>query len=203
MVVDLDDFGSNHIISDMCQTHDCRDALDKLHYANLDFKCTLFAVPGEMTMELLEWCKSNNSWIELGMHGFYHRNNYECDKMTYDEFDEQFHIFSDMLDSFFVPLFKAPGWQISDGIYQWLDEGNWMLADQAYNNLRRPKGIQTYINNDGEFIADKGEVTAEIVPAWHGHTWNCMGNGIYESFDELLNVVRSTTDFKFITEVLS
>jgi len=28
IVWDADDFGANHVISDMCQSHDCRDKLD-------------------------------------------------------------------------------------------------------------------------------------------------------------------------------
>ena len=76
MIVEFDDFGSNHIISDQCQSHDCRDQLDKLHVLNPAFKCTLFAIPGEMTPELEIWCNNNSDWIRLGWHGFYHGSNY-------------------------------------------------------------------------------------------------------------------------------
>jgi hypothetical protein len=49
VIFDSDDFGCNHVISDQCQSHDCRDALLMLKEANPAFKVTLFAIPGEMT----------------------------------------------------------------------------------------------------------------------------------------------------------
>lgn len=199
MVVDFDDFGCNHIISDSCQSHDCRDKLDALHYANSNFKVTLFAIPGEMTAELCQWCKANNNWVELAVHGFYHRDNYECNEMGYDEIDRNMKFFKPMLDSFFVKGFKAPGWQISDDWYRWLQDNGYWIADQSYNDSRRPEaGLPAYVNNNGSFTAN--EVPVE---AWHGHTWDCVGNGIYETYDTLEPLVRAATDFKFISEVLT
>jgi len=197
MVIDLDDFGATHVISDICQSNDCRKKLDELHYVNGLFKVTLFAIPGEMTAELCEWCKANNSWIELAVHGFFHRNNYECEKMTYEEFDSNMNFFQGMIGEYFTKGFKAPGWQISEGIYQWLTEHDWWIADQSYNDMRRPIGLKAYVNNNGVFLAQGNKVDA-----WHGHTWNCVGNGIYERFDELKEIVRQAQDFKFISEVV-
>jgi hypothetical protein len=171
--------------------------LDELHYVNGLFKVTLFAIPGEMTAELCEWCKANNSWIELAVHGFFHRNNYECEKMTYEEFDSNMNFFQGMIGEYFTKGFKAPGWQISEGIYQWLTEHDWWIADQSYNDMRRPIGLKAYVNNNGVFLAQGNKVDA-----WHGHTWNCVGNGIYERFDELKEIVRQAQDFKFISEVV-
>lgn len=204
MIVDWDDFGSNHVISDMCQTKDCRDKLDELHYTNGLFKATLFAVPGEMTLELLNWCSENSGWIQLAVHGFYHRNNYECDKMTYDEFDKHMKYFKPMIDRYFTKGFKAPGWQISTDVYQWLLDNGYWVADQGYNDDRRPKGLKAYINHNGNFTPYTGDdsSTLEIVDAWHGHCWNCVGNGIYETIDKLKIIVKEATEFKFISEVL-
>lgn len=207
MVVDFDDFGTNHVISDMCQSHDCRDKLDALHYVNNDFKVTLFAIPGEMTAELAEWCYANRSWVELAVHGFYHRDNYECEKMTYAEFGEHIKFFKPMLDKFFVKGFKAPGWQISDDVYRWLEDHGWWIADQAYNTLRRPN-IPAYVNDNGQFKAhvpkflDDDVYGVADVDAWHGHTWDCCGNGIYETFDHVKSLVENAEEFKFISEVL-
>lgn len=197
MVIDLDDFGSNHVISDMCRSHDCRKQLDALHYANPNFKVTLFAIPGEMTWELLNWCRANESWIELGVHGIFHSSNYECEKMSYDKFDRNMTNFLVMYGNHFARLFKAPGWQISDDIYRWLDEHDWMIADQGYNDSRRPVGLAAYINNNGRFTANGNEVEA-----WHGHTWNCVGNGIEETFDHVKALVQNAQDFQFVSEVI-
>lgn len=188
MVFDSDDFGCNHIISDQTQSHDCRDVLDKLHYANPSFKATLFAIPGEMTSELLEWCKANHEWIQLAWHGFYHRTNYECAEMSYEEFDNLMNPFIQIMGDYFnAGGFKAPGWQISDGVYEWLKGHNLWVADQPYNNDRRPKDLPVYLIGDGSV---------------HTHTWNCVGNGVYELYDDLEAKVKSAKEFKFISEVI-
>lgn len=212
MVFDFDDFGANHIISEQCQSHDCRDKLDQLHYANDQFKVTLFAIPGEMTPELAAWTKANAAWVELAMHGIFHTSNYECEDMSYEEFDEYIARLQPMIDTYFTKGFKAPGWQISDGIYKWLLDHGWWVADQHYNNERRPLNLPAYINTNGEFSAHKPlpsdnpeQIVWEdtgIIPAWHGHTWDCVGNGIYETFDHVMQLVKNAEEFKFVSEVL-
>lgn len=197
MTTDLDDFGCSHIINEHCQSHDCRKELDALHYANPAFKVTLFAIPGEMTPELTKWCKANSSWISLAVHGFYHTDNYECNEMTYEQFDEQMKFFEPLLEHAFVRGFKAPGWQISDDAFRWLRDHDWWVADQAYNNNRRPPELKAYVNDNGVF-----KVGDMVIDAWHGHTWNCMGNGIEETFDHVKGLVESATEFKFVSEVL-
>ena len=202
MVVDFDDFGCNHVMNDQCQSHDCRDKLDQLHLANPAFKVTLFAIPGEMTAELAGWCKANESWVELAVHGFYHKSNYECEKMTYEEFGSNMEIFEDIIDTYFVRIFKAPGWQISDEAIKWLNDNGWAIADQSYNNMRRPKGMKAYVNNNGNFIAYDGDQDTEV-EAWHGHTWDCVGNGIYETYSQVEEIVKAHDEFRFVSEVLA
>lgn len=202
LVIDLDDFGINHIISDMCQSHDCRDKLDQLHYVNPAFKVTLFAIPGEMTYELCEWCKSNSSWIELAVHGLYHSSNYECEKMTIDEFDAHMENLAPMLEDYFVKGFKAPGWQISNDIYKWLQVNDWWVADQSYNDKRRPKELPAYTVDGTKFIVWNGKDITKV-EAWHGHTWDVGWNGIYEAYDQIEQLVKSETEFRFVSEVLN
>ncbi len=197
MVFDFDDMGVNHIISDQCQAHDCRDALIMLKEANPAFKATLFAIPGEMSFELADWSEANRDWIELGVHGLFHTSNYECEKMGYEEFESHMNHLAPMVLQYFAPGFKAPGWQISDDIYRWLYEHEWWVADQSYNDMRRPIGLKTYVNDNGTFKAN-----GNPVEAWHGHTWNCVGNGIYETLDQLLLMVRDVKEFKFVSEVV-
>lgn len=188
IVWDADDFGCSHIISDMCQSHDCRDVLLEFKKANPAFKATLFAIPGEMTFELLEWSHENADWIELAVHGFLHSNNYECGKIEYKRFQNYMGIFSKMIDEWFIKGFKAPGWQISDDIYKWLKDNGWWVADQPYNDARRPKDLPVYKIGENSM---------------HHHTWNCVGNGVYEQFDYIMERIKGETDFKFVSEVVS
>lgn len=198
MIVDFDDFGVNRVISDQTQSHDCHDKLDQLHYANPGFKVTLFAIPAEMTYGLAEWCKTNSEWVQLSVHGIFHTTNYECERMTYEEFDEHIKKLQPMIDNYFVKGFKAPGWQISDDIYRWLVDHDYWVADQGYNDGRRPEGLKAYVNYDGVFKANGKEVEA-----YHGHCWDTVGNGIYEDYQRIEGLVKNATEFKFISEVLA
>lgn len=209
MIMEWDDLGADHIISDMCQSHDCRDQLLKLKEVNPAFKCTLFAIPGEMTQELLDWCKMNEHWIELAVHGFTHSSNYECEKMTYFEFEENMEKFFDMINDYFVKVFRAPGWQISNEAFDWLKDNDWVVADQSYNDNRRPLNMNSYNNHDGQFAIHKfigmenNVIKWEQTPveAYHGHTWDVGWNGIYEDFEKVADLVRNAEEFKFVSEL--
>lgn len=189
MIFDSDDFGANHVISDMCQSHDCRDMLMLFKEANPKFKATLFAIPGEMTPELLRWAGFNSTWIELAVHGLYHESNYECEEMSYREFDGlmRHSSLTRIIDTGFVRGFKAPGWQISTDIYRWLSDRNYWVADQDYNDNRRPEALPVYKVGDNSI---------------HTHTWDCVGNGVYELRDQILEQIEDIKEFKFISEVV-
>lgn len=203
MVFDSDDFGANHVISDMCQSHDCRAKLDEFHYTNPNFKVTLFTIPFEMTKELVDWCVANKGWVELAVHGFYHTSNYECEKMTYDEFDAHMATIQTVFPDVFVKGFKAPGWQISDDCYRWLNDHGWWVADQEYNNDRRPDGLPAYVNNNGNFkTVVQGRDDIEV-DGLHTHTWDCVGNGVYELSDMIKIWIKDVEEFKFVSEVLA
>ncbi len=201
IIWDADDFGANHVRNADIQSHDCRDQLDKFHYANGNFKATLFAIPAEMTFELAEWCRANKQWIELAVHGIFHSSNYECEKMSYEEFDNYMNSLKLMIDTYFVKGFKAPGWQISDDIYRWLLDHGWWVADQSYNNMRRPKELEAYVNNNGNFVAWNGDQDTDV-NGKHYHTWNCVGNGVYELQEEILSTIKEESEFRFVSEVL-
>lgn len=197
LVMEWDDFGADHFISDQCQSHDCRKALDDLHRLNPAFKATLFAIPGEMTPELLRWCRLNDSWIELAVHGIYHTSNYECEKMTYADFDTLIASMEQTLNYNFVKGFRAPGWQISNDVYTWLLDHGWWVADQGYNDARRPKELSAYVHYDG----DNFKVNGNDVDAYHGHVWDVGWNGIYEDTEKVTRLVENTKEFKFVSEL--
>lgn len=203
IVWDSDDFGCSHVISDQCQSHDCRDKLDEFHYTNPNFKATLFAIPSQMTYDLLDWCEANKSWIELAVHGFTHSSNYECSEMNYEEFDSLMDKYEDMFETFFVKGFKAPGWQISDACYEWLLDNGWWVADQSYNDKRRPD-LPAYINYGGDFgVTGVPGITGLKINGKHYHTWDCVGNGVYELSDQIKQDISNETEFKFISEILA
>ncbi len=188
IVFDSDDFGCNHEISYQCQSHDCRDVLLAFKEANPKFKATLFCIPYEMSPELQAWCFFNSSWIEMAVHGFKHDSNYECEKMTYQEFDDWVNHSSLRRDlRGYAKGFKAPGWQISDDCYRWLKDNGWWVADQDYNDGRRPKTLPVYKVGENSI---------------HTHTWNCVGNGVYELFDDIMKRIKDETEFKFVSEVI-
>lgn len=206
-VYEWDDFGCNHEISSMCQSHDCRDQLLRLKEVNPDFKATLFSIPGEMTFELLKWCHDNKDWIELAYHGLFHSSNYECEKMSYEEFDSMMLAFQVCYGAYFVEGFRAPGWQISDDVFQWLEDNDWWVADQSYNDQRRPN-MNAYVNMNGQFIVhNRNSANYLPVDAYHGHTWNVgsvgsvPANGIYEDYDNVERLVRESKEFKFVSEL--
>ena len=121
--------------------------------------------------------------------------------MTYEEFDDKIHPLLGMIEDYFVKGFKAPGWQISDGIYTWLKDHDWWVADQSYNNDRRPNELPAYVNNNGTFYTTKDK--EQEFRGLHYHTWNCVGNGVYELEEQILAYIKDETEFKFISEVLS
>lgn len=203
MIFDADDQGCNRVISDMCQSHDARDVLIQLHKTNPKFKATLFTIPGETTLELVRWAIDNNTWVELAFHGFFHTSNYECEKMSYAEFDMRMAEIPMEIAFYFVKGFKAPGWQISDDIYKWLLDNDYWIADQEYNTARRPQELKAYVNDNNNFrVWTPGVGYGAYLPATHHHTWDTVGNGVYEQFDYLMDLVKNTNDWKFVSEVV-
>jgi len=173
-IVDFDDWGYDH---------DCRKELEKLKELNPHFKCTLFTVPAKTTLDMLCWARDNDYWVELAQHGWDHHDNYECSEWTYEECAKRLY------DGVLLGAtgFKAPGWQISDACYEALRDLGYWVADQHYNDERRPQGLKRYRVGENSY---------------HGHTWDCgCNNGIYEDWDNICNFVREGDDFRFISEV--
>lgn len=170
MIIDFDDFHeTNHRL----------DLLSELHAANPAFRCTLFAVPALGTPAF--WA-SVPDWCELVVHGWLHPDPREAENWTYDQAIDVLLAAPDG----FVEGFKAPGWQISDGTYAALAELDWWVADQPYNDGRRPKGLRVHRLGDGDH--------------WHGHIQNVCGNGLEETFPDLLDRVRRATSFELVSE---
>jgi hypothetical protein len=130
--LDLDDFAEDNTRWDM---------LSWLRSQIPEFKVTLFTIPGLCSQDFIERTQLVE-WVDLVPHGWMHTTPRECEKWTYEQTAEYL--------SRLEPLcmtrgWKAPGWQISDGTYRALLERGYWVADQAYNNERRPAGLRTYL----------------------------------------------------------
>lgn len=172
MIVDFDDF---------CAGQHRLDLLAVLREANPSFRCTLFAIPALGTTSFWE---SVPDWCELAVHGFLHPTPRECEHWSAERMREAI---ADKPERF-VEGFKAPGWQISDGCYEALTEADWWVADQHYNDGRRPAGLRVHCLDDGDH--------------WHGHIQNVCGNGLEEKFPALLSRVRAAEEFQLVSEVV-
>ena len=169
-----DDFEANNILS----------MLQEVKKANPAFKISLFAIPklgsDDFWNGFMEY-----DWIELCPHGLFHPTPRECQNWTY----EQSLRYLDGIEHLgWAKIFKAPGWQISDGMYKALVEKGYAVADQIYNNSRRPKELQTYLLDNSNKL--------------HFHIGNLGGinqNDISKSIYFLKNLKGN---FKFISEYL-
>ena len=166
---------------DLFDGNDRLDLLLELKAANPLFKLTAFAVPG---LADDSYWDSLPDWIELAVHGWTHPNPLEAQDWTYEQA-------CDVLLSAptrFTNGWKAPGWQISDATYQaCLDLGYW-VADQHYNDARRPAGILYHCEGDGDHV--------------HTHVQNVCGNGIEETFPKLLRAVKAAREFQYVGEAV-
>ena len=177
MVVDFDDFH---------ETNHRYDLLHQLKEINPAFKATLYAVPGLGSPEF--WAAVPD-WLELVPHGWKHPDAHECQNWSRTEMN----VYMNAIEAdypWFKHGFKAPGWQISDGIYYALSIREWWMADQHLEDKRRPHNLRVYFYEDGD-------------DRWHGHIQNVCGNGLEERWGELVSLVQGATDFKFCSEALS
>lgn len=130
--VDADDF---------CEENSQEEILEAIHAANPSFKITLFVIPFLCSPQFIrKW--QRKSWVELVPHGLLHPDPRECENWSYEKSKEYLKTIEPIG---LVKGFKAPGWQISDGMYRALLEEGYWVADQAYNNERRPKELKAYI----------------------------------------------------------
>lgn len=178
MLIDFDDF---------CESEHRLDLLERLHDANPAFRCTLFAIPA---LGSDEFWSSVPEWCELAVHGWLHPHPREAEHWTYDQ------ALAVMLcvHQRFVEGFKAPGWQISDDTYRAMRDHGWWVADHWLNDGRRPDGLKVHV------IEPNYRTNFEH---WHGHIGDVCGNGIAETFPELLARVKTAESFQLISEVVT
>jgi hypothetical protein len=180
VIVDFDDF---------CEDDHRLSLLQTLRDVNPLFRCTLFAIPA---LGSADFWNSVPDWCELAVHGWEHPNPHEAAEWTQEQ---ALDVLLSVPDRF-VAGFKAPGWQISDGTYAALQDLGWWVADHWENDDRRPDGILAHVITPA--------AGAGMDPDhWHGHIGNVCGNGIQETFPELLRRVREATSFELVGESVS
>jgi hypothetical protein len=177
LIFDTDDFHeSNHRL----------DLLHKLKDANPLFKLTAFAVPAYCPPVFLEGLPD---WIEVVPHGWAHGGRDCSDPLEAKHWTYEQTI--DVLGSLhprFVKGWKSPGWQISAGTYEALVDLGYWVADQHYNDFRRPIILPVHCEGDGDHV--------------HTHVQNVCGNGLDETFPSLLERVAGAQSFEFVSEVV-
>jgi hypothetical protein len=149
---------------DLYEGHDRMDLLEQLHAANPLFRMTAFAIPAK--------CPP----IDGG----------ECRDWNYDQMTQVL----DQLEKNrrWTRGFKAPGWIISDECYEALEDYGWWVADQPYNDERRPEGLRVHRLDDGDHV--------------HTHIQDWGSNGLNESWDYLVERVTMARSFELISEVV-
>lgn len=155
ITLDLDDFHEHN--SDW-------DLLVRLREEIPDFRVTLFAIPVYCTSRFIADCHAR-PWIDLVPHGWHHETSRECEAWSYDRMRAAISHYERL--GFVTKGWKAPGWQISDGCYEALFEAGYWVADQTYNNERRPKGLKAY-------LLDRPERIHGHIGHWKGHNDNSL-----------------------------
>lgn len=166
---------------DHCDVNDAMPWMLRLREINPAFKATLFSIPAYGSEEFWD---GHPDWIEIAMHGWSHPHPREAEHWTYEQS-------ADVLLSAparFVKVWKSPGWLTSEGMYQALRDLGWTVADQHLADSARPYDLPVYLWEDGS--------------NWHGHVQNVCGNGLYETFGRVCQLVEQTGEFLFVTEAV-
>jgi hypothetical protein len=177
------------VIFDWDDMHDGQHRLDlfeALKQVNPAFRATVFAIPGLCSAAFLE---SLPDWLEVVPHGWLHggpdcSDPREAENWTYERAVDALRA-----PSRFVHGWKSPGWKISDGTYQALLKMGWWCADHPENDQRRPEGLRVHVLGGPDH--------------WHGHIQNVCGNGLEETWAELLPTVANAESFELISEVVA
>lgn len=174
---------------DLYKGHDRLDLLYKLKSANPLFRMTAFAIPEFCPDEYIEHLPS---WIQVVPHGWVHgdppADGGEWREWTYERTWEFIYTMQSRSDRWQRGA-KAPGWVISTEAMQAFADAGWWLADQRYNDDRRPDGLRVHCEGEGDHV--------------HTHIQNVCGNGLDETFPRLLALVSEADSFELISDVVT
>lgn len=209
IITDFDDFCDDE------RSLEALVLLDKLNEELPTFKATLFTIPARVSAEFVDTINKTRPWLDLVPHGWTHNSNRECQSWTMDRCLHSLE--SACYRGLTTKGFKAPGWQISDGCYAALELLGYWVADQEYNDARRPSGLNAYVIRNGNAYwgvngkslpietYSKDHPTPEPILAIHGHIGHLGGhnaNALELIYDQILEAGRKDPDFRFIDEVM-
>lgn len=172
IIIDADDFHEHNSKLGL---------LEQLHDAT-GMKFTLFTIPGLCSRTFVK-SMQQIEWLDLVPHGFMHPHPRECEHWNYN----QCVAYLDWVEDYHMTKgFKAPGWQISDDMYRALLERGYWVADQHYNDHRRPPGLRAYF----------------CEPAHHFHIGHMGGHNENEIELHTERLLQMKGEFGFIKEVI-
>ena len=176
VILDLDDFAAD-------QESNALDWLVSLKYQFPKFKVTLFTILGRWNLSLLKKIKSEFDWIELAAHGWLHQTNDEVMGWTQAQWYHTLNKYEKT--GLFVPVFKAPNWEMTRLGYHVLQEFGWAVAIRKQHLDNLPKGIKYYCFETNIYSV-------------HGHTWTMPAHkkeGMFTGWSE-------STNFEFVSKNL-
>lgn len=178
IILDLDDFHQNN--NDIL-------ALNRLKELIPNLKVNLFTVVGLSHPDFIAYHRKNYPWMDFIPHGWFHTTSREAENWTYEESVDYLYTV-EQIDGY-TKGFKAPGWQVSDGTLRALSEKGWWVADQEYNNHRRPKELRAYLLDSPNKI--------------HGHIGH-MGGHNANALEFILDRILTFKDreFAFIKDIV-
>ena len=170
--------------------------LDRL-YAESEgrLRVTLFAVPAYLSTYGAIRTRSR-PWIELAVHGHTHAPN-ECAEWDAGRVTD---LLGSLPPGTYAPVFRAPYWVTSPGLYEGLADAGWAVADHPSNAEKIPPRLARYVLSPEHGIGDAHRLLPVIQA--HGHVENVMGNGLRERFGDFLALARSGADYAFVREVV-
>lgn len=163
--LDFDDFG---------EKNNRLDWFWKLHKEFPHFKVNLFAIPDQLHGNFYAYIKSLD-WIQICLHGYYHKNNEEISEKVLKSKD---------IASFFVKVYRAPYWQLSDTMYERLKKLNYKIMLHP-DDPREGIKYNWNIKNSPPYL--------DILYG-HGHIQDTQGNGLVEAFE---NILKLPNNIKF------
>jgi hypothetical protein len=158
---------------DLADGNDPYETLQLLKTRDAGFKVTLFAIPTRCSNSLLARYEKIADWCQLGIHGWRHARH-ECLAWTSEETQDKL-LKAKSIYSGFVPLFKAPNWEICDEVYAGCDTMDVAVADHIRNIEIMPAGIAHYIYN----IRLRNDTFTRM----HGHIQPWAGTGLTEGVE--------------------
>lgn len=167
---------------DFSETNNRLDWLWMLKKEFPNFKVNLFTIPNDTSDKFRKYIQKLD-WIQLCIHGYYHKNNEEVD-------ENELSTFLPIICNY-AKVYRAPFWQLSDNMYQLLKKLN-------YKIMLHPDDPREGIKYNWNI---KDSPPPLDILYGHGHIQDypigSNGNGIAQAFDNILKLPRDI-NFKFL-----